>query len=1064
MSQINPEPVGTEANTAYQKTILDKEELLRVLGDEGELVIKKVDGTEIKKINKQNIKEDEKIITINYEELQKEIVIEINQAKKTGTINIMHEKVILPEYKQRNEVKQLEKLVTIGTLKQTNQIEEKEKQAITTLQETVTKAETTINNNKLVAGKTNQNVEIKTTLVTNKNKYDLYKNPCLEVEFPEKVQKVDIKNVSLLYGEGLIKENEEIYQNAEGKIVAKISLVGEQANYSNTDLVEGANIILNCDVTVDQLEQNEKDEIQIKYTSQQDGIQYENDGICKAEVNYIVTEESKIQMKNEQIMKANEAEQSGAPITVTKTISAGNDKDIYEGQVQKYTIKIKNNTNQEIRGITVTDQIPEELTYVAAIIDKGFYNEYKEDMAITKYAPEKIETLGAQEEINLFYYVRVKQEKSNTEKTVGTKATVIIEGDETVYESNLIKNTIKESKFQIDMITRVSADESYQKGSGIDYKIVVKNIANETSKNTLVSTILPKGVSYLKGCDMLYEEEYEHYYPNDTESKKEAQYDKTTDTVTWEIGDLKPGEEKAVYLMIELQEVNTEAIKVATQAMVKAEGTGSYKSNIEEINQAPTATCTITKETNLTDKYVYEETEFEYILTVKNTGKQQLMATLIDEIPEGLYVKEINYTQGEETYKLKSSEVSIPCRLEAGKTMVARILVQSNELPSGTTELEVKNKAILEESTLGTIESNEVTTIIKKDPNNKDEEQEGNEEENKDNNRNQYMISGTAWIDENQNGIKDSIEEMLAGVPITLYGEDGKIAKDSDGNEITATTSNDGSYTLSNINKGNYVVVFQYDNTNYTLTEYEKSGVEEERNSNVTATKVNGKMVAVTDTIEITNKDIENINMGVIRSQKFDLRLNKYITNISVQNGTNTKQYSYNNADFAKIEIDRKTVNDTNITIEYKISVTNEGEIPGYAEQIIDYLPEDLQVDPSLNEDWEEEDGKLVSTSLAEEILNPGETKELSLIVNKQLTEDNLGTITNTAEIAEDYNENSVGDIDSMPANKKTGEDDMSTASVIIGLNTGRVIMYISLILMTAVILGTGIYIIKKKL
>ena len=128
------------------------------------------------------------------------------------------------------------------------------------------------------------------------------------------------------------------------------------------------------------------------------------------------------------------------------------------------------------------------------------------------------------------------------------------------------------------------------------------------------------------------------------------------------------------------------------------------------------------------------------------------------------------------------------------------------------------------------------------------------------------------------------------------------------------------------------------------------------------------------------------------------------------------------------------------------------------------YLPEGIQVNPRLNKDWEEENGKLISTSLGEEIINPGETRTIDLIVSKQLTEDNLGTVVNTAEIEKDYNENLIGDIDSTPGNKKAGEDDMATASVIIGLNTGRIILSISLILITIIILATGTYLIKKKI
>ncbi len=136
----------------------------------------------------------------------------------------------------------------------------------------------------------------------------------------------------------------------------------------------------------------------------------------------------------------------------------------------------------------------------------------------------------------------------------------------------------------------------------------------------------------------------------------------------------------------------------------------------------------------------------------------------------------------------------------------------------------------------------------------------------------------------------------------------------------------------------------------------------------------------------------------------------------------------------------------------------------GYAKEIVDYLPNDLQISSQSSKDWIKENGQAINKSLAEQIINPGETKTLSLIVTKKITEDNLGTITNTAEIKEDYNEKAIGDIDSEPNNKKTEEDDMSTASLIIGLNTGRIIVYISVILITIIILGVGTYLIKKKI
>lgn len=1008
----------------------------------------------------------------------------------------MHQKVILPEYKQRSQVKELEKLVTIGSLKQTNQIREKEEEVKTNLQETTTKAEVKINNRRLIAGKTNENVEIKTTLLTNENKYDLYKNPSIEVEFPEEVQKVAIKNVSLLYGEGLVKEKQEIYQNEEGKIVAKVSLAGEQAKYTKTDLVKGANVILSCDITVNALEQNEKQEIQVKYTNNQDNVQYENEGICKAEVNYIVTEETKLQNKYNETMKTNETQQAEEPITVTKTIAVGEGNNIYEGQVQKYTIKIKNNTNQEINGITVKDEIPEELTYVIAHTRNGFMNQYKdvkdqktfeinvhyqeededEEEKEDPDEPEEEDPTDPQDnqllepngEIQIVYYARVKKDEKNIGKEVGTKAQVIINGNDTIYETNEVKNTIKKGNMQVDMITAANTSVQYERTSSIRYQIKIKNITGEKLTGVTAINQIPDDTSYVQAGKMTYDQEEDYYYvDNDDENQKIASYDENSKTVTWKVGELAPGEEKRIYVIIKLEGTKETVQNIPNQVTVQADNVEPSYSNIEEIKQAPVAKFTITKETNLQDKYVYEEEEFEYILTIKNTGKREINGIISDQLPEGIILKEIITNIKGKEEKIEASYVNVPCDLEVGEEMTVRILVQADNLPNGVNELEVKNKATVENETDTEETSNEVITIIKRDPNKQDQDTDENGEPNnpsgEEEQNNIYNISGIAWIDENQNGAKDDQEKTMQGVPVKLYDADGKAVKDREGNEICTVTGSEGKYILPNIEKGDYIVVFEYDNRAYTLTEYQKTGVAQEKNSDVTAATVKGKTVATTDILSVYNQDIENINMGVVKSEVFDLKLDKYISNITVQNGNTTKEYSYNNANFAKIEVDRKTVNNTSVTIEYKISITNEGEIEGYAEEIVDYIPEDLEFDPNQNEDWEVEDGKLITTALAEEAINPKETKTINLVLTKHLTEDNLGTVINTAEIKEDYNENLVGDIDSTPNNKKAGEDDMATASVIIGLNTGRIIMYISLIVTTIVILLIGTYLIKKK-
>ena len=150
--------------------------------------------------------------------------------------------------------------------------------------------------------------------------------------------------------------------------------------------------------------------------------------------------------------------------------------------------------------------------------------------------------------------------------------------------------------------------------------------------------------------------------------------------------------------------------------------------------------------------------------------------------------------------------------------------------------------------------------------------------------------------------------------------------------------------------------------------------------------------------------------------------------------------------------------------IEYKIRVTNEGGVAGYAKKIVDYMPQGTNFTSELNKDWYMADNKnLYNTSLANTIIQPGETKEVTLLLTRKMTNDNTGIINNIAEIQESYNDLGLNDIDSVAGNKVQTEDDISSADVIIGIKTGEIYIYIALTISLVTILGVGIYLINKK-
>ena len=80
--------------------------------------------------------------------------------------------------------------------------------------------------------------------------------------------------------------------------------------------------------------------------------------------------------------------------------------------------------------------------------------------------------------------------------------------------------------------------------------------------------------------------------------------------------------------------------------------------------------------------------------------------------------------------------------------------------------------------------------------------------------------------------------------------------------------------------------------------------------------------------------------MGLVKSKEFDLKLDKSISKVIVQNSQGTNTYAYNDVSLAKVEIHSKQMNGSKVTFDYKIVVKNEGTIPGYARKIVDYIPD----------------------------------------------------------------------------------------------------------------------------
>lgn len=213
------------------------------------------------------------------------------------------------------------------------------------------------------------------------------------------------------------------------------------------------------------------------------------------------------------------------------------------------------------------------------------------------------------------------------------------------------------------------------------------------------------------------------------------------------------------------------------------------------------------------------------------------------------------------------------------------------------------------------------------------------------------------------------------------------------------------------------------------------------------------------------DQDVEHVKV-----EYFDLALLKYVTKaIVIENGQERiTETGYNGLEdpepVVKVEIKKKQLKNVIVKFAYGIKITNEGDIPGYAKEITDYVPAGLRFEVADNPGWTDEGNNVISTRLLEgTLLQPGESATVEVVLTWINGADNLGEKINTAEISEDYNDHGdVPDRDSTPDNQVPGEDDIDIAKVILAISTGIGQTFFGLTIGLLSVVLVGIVLIKK--
>ena len=576
-------------------------------------------------------------------------------------------------------------------------------------------------------------------------------------------------------------------------------------------------------------------------------------------------------------------------------------------------------------------------------------------------------------------------------------------------------------------VEQATEQELPKKDTLVQYDVTINNYMGKQLKNVTVKFPIPDGLEFVSGAENRY---------NVTVNKED-----NTFTVTYAKLDI--GKEEG--FSIKLKIATDEAKKFEAYATVTAdEHSTETKSNVVSFETTDLSKALeVTQYSNVKDgQEIKDKDTIDFFTELKNNlGTAQVISydDIVSNQVNSLnrYI-EINGSRKEMDYS--ETEITIPANSTIRIIAEMKMFTQMyNEKTTLTYQPLIYNETSKTQLDLAQQELEITSTgYVKVIEQNSDNKNNSTETKSSEELKSSFDISGQVWKDENKNGQKEESEEKFAGIELALYNPTtNEILKDENGNEIKTQTDSEGNYEFKNIPKGKYNVIAKFDTYNYEISEYRKNGIMNSENNDFVSATFNGENVATTDIIELKDSNEFNIDLGLCVKDIFDLELTQTVSKIHVINTKTNKNKTYDyEKDRAKVQLPANAIENATVLVEYKISITNKGNVAGYANEIIDYLPSDMTFNSELNTDWyKTKDGNAHNTMVSNMLINPGETKDVTLVLTRNITGENVGTARNTAEIASTYNELGLKDINAKAGNKLYGEKSSTDTIIVMSAN-----------------------------
>lgn len=1044
----NEEENVNSINTFYRTTKIDKLQLLDSMGIDGKLdIYYEAQETEN---NSNEIENDEQSSENDEENQEAEIPIGTIMAKdgkatidketetdEKGYITIVYpekttavkieligqiEKIETIEFVNNKSIEIVNDIDMVQIIKATKQINFENNNELVSNTETTAKniyysktlAELGIDKNQITTGVENK-LSFTITLHTENEMLDLYTNPTFVIELPKELKNINIDEAFVLNNVCFEDSSIDIGISENGDKFIIIKLSGTQTEYTKS-LQENMQIALSARVETDGFMPTTLSKITLHYQNENaktyNGIEAEERGTQIIPIELVSNKEVMVETK----LALGEQEISSRENSETIVIAPNS--------YQTVTVKGNaiNNVGTDIQNVAILGTA----TNLGEIVSeyKVYYTE-NENATIDlsdennkwneSYLPNAnkylivIDEFKQSQEVSFEYDVRLQQ---NIEEDIMHEASFEVYNNENqvinVSKIEALQEAQKSNMYEDNIIKAnivCSNTENIEIGDYVDCGVIVENISNEEIKNTSIKVTMPE--NFEKAITML------------TINGEQIDTPRVTADNEIQIQDinLKAGETLLLAIRIKVLDYVNKVENFKANIVCNSQESIEIFERLSIVEKSQIET-TITS--NKVGQKLEPTEDIEYKATIKNTGKSHAIIDITTALPETMNVikiKIINQNSGE-TRAISGNGL---------KNGISRININPDET------IEVYVKGIVKD-----IEQDDYTEMYINITGDKIVETTTNEVINKIHKKQEVSkddtdqtsvgntIKGFAWLDENENGKKDENEMILIGAQAVLI--------DTRTSEEVARkiTNSKGEYSFKNIPDGNYVVEFRYNTNNFTVTEYTKTENSKGLSSNIVSTTQSNETIAKTEVMKLQTGEVENVNAGFVMNKKFDMSIESKINKITLSNDQGTKSYVLSDIKASELKIEEKYWKNAIILVEYYITITNVGEIEGYAKLIENQIPEGMRFSSELNTDWYEGDnGKAYSVSLSNKKIKPGESMTLKLVLTKDnMTNNKYFNMENIVKLIETSNAYLIED--------NTLENNMSQEQITLINNTNK--------------------------